>query len=408
MSRFALLIIVLLSICIAGPALAEGKKEVLHRIQVQPGKLKTGEFYVGAGLQTMKWGYLPNRKSRAILTVPSGSVVIFDLLSSEGIMEDQGRDPVKFFGKYSVAPGDVLDDAKEIAGSSLKHDFDQDGPHVVLGPVAIEGAKPGDVLKVEVLSYTPRVPYGVIANNHGSGVLKEYPQNKGRQPGASAAKPEAFNNVKTFVALKNVGGRIEGVIRGKNGKEVSFPIDPFIGTIGTAPAVDVPVSSVPPSATFGGNLDLKELTVGAKLYLPIQLPGGMFFIGDPHFAQGNGEVAGTALEASLRAKLKLTVIKAHHASIPGKGPLSGPVVETTNHWVVIGLAPDLSVALKNAVRAAIKFVVAETGMAEAEAYAYLSAAADFSITQAVDRVVGVHAKIRKTDLRKAKRQPSKN
>ncbi len=373
---------------------------VLQRIQTKPGKLACGEYYVPAGLQTMQWGYLPNRKSKPILSIPSGSIVNFDCLSSEGMMEDQGRDPIRFFGKHGVPPEQVLKESVEICASDINHDFDRDGPHIIIGPISIDGAQPGDVLKVEMISFKTRVPYGLISIEHGRGVLKgEFPENGGRQVGASAAHPELYKSVHTFVRVKEIDGKQYGTINTRSGSEVSFPLDPFIGALGTAPDTEDSVNSIPPS-TFGGNLDLKELTAGTTLYVPVQLPGGMFFIGDPHFAQGDGEVALTAVEGSLRAKLRLSVLKAGDASIPIRGALTGPLVETPDYWITIGLDPDLNEALKKAVRVSIELLESKMDLDRTTALAYLSAAVDYEISQAVDRTKGVHGRIRKSDFLK--------
>jgi acetamidase/formamidase len=206
-----------------------------------------------------------------------------------------------------------------------------------------------------------------------------------------------YNNVHTFVPIKEIGGKQYGVLRKTSGKEVRFPLEPFIGLLGAAPDTRNPVNSVPPS-NFGGNMDLKELTAGSTLYVPIQLPGAMFFAGDPHMAQGDGEVALTAVEGSLRATVKLTVLKAGDAAIPGKGPFTEPFAETPDYWIPIGLDPDLNQAMKKAVRASIKFLVDKMGMDRATALAYLSAAADFEVSQAVDQTKGIHARIRKADF----------
>ena len=141
-------------------------------------------------LDNISWGFLPNRDSEPILTVPSGSTVTFDTVSHEGILEDQGRDPVKYFGQYGVSSDMVLDDAKAIAASDDPHDFLADGPHVVTGPIAVEGAEPGDVLKVEVLDLAPRVPYGVITNRHFKGALPDEFPEKERLETASVENPK--------------------------------------------------------------------------------------------------------------------------------------------------------------------------------------------------------------------------
>ena len=153
-------------------------------------------------------------------------------------------------------------------------------------------------------------------------------------------------------------------------------------------------NSIPPG-DYGGNLDIHYLTAGATLYLPVQVPGAMFFIADPHFMQGNGEVALTALEGSLRSTLRFTVLKAGDPAIPGSGKMTGPFAETPDYWIAIGLDPDLNEAMKKATREAVRFLSEKEGMDRAAAFAYLSAATDFEVSQVVDRTKGVHALIRR-------------
>jgi len=365
-------------------------------------KLKS-DFYVPATPETIRWGYLPDNAAKPIVTVPSGSTVTFDTVSHEGILEDQGRDPAKFFGGFGVAPEQVLNDAKAIAASSLTHDFAKDGPHVVIGPVALENAQPGDVLKVEMISLLPRVPYGVISNRHGKGALPgEFPENAGPQPGASAASPQLYNNVSKFVPTQQMNGKWYGILPSGREGRIHIPIAPFMGTMGVAPNVSGKPNSIPPGE-YGGNLDIHYLTAGATLYLPVQVPGAMFFIADPHFAQGNGEVSLTAIEGSLRTTLRFTVLKAGDPAIPGNGKLTGPFAETADYWIPIGLDPDLNEAMKKATREAIRFLSEKVGMDRATAFAYLSAAADFEVSQVVDRTKGVHTLIRKQDFSANKR-----
>jgi acetamidase/formamidase len=365
-------------------------------------KLKS-DFYVPATPETIRWGYLPDNAAKPIVTVPSGATVTFDTVSHEGILEDQGRDPAKFFGGFGVAPEQVLNDAKAIAASSLTHDFAKDGPHVVIGPVALENAQPGDVLKVEMISLLPRVPYGVISNRHGKGALPgEFPENAGPQPGASAASPQLYNNVSKFVPTQQMNGKWYGILPSGREGRIHIPIAPFMGTMGVAPNVSGKPNSIPPGE-YGGNLDIHYLTAGATLYLPVQVPGAMFFIADPHFAQGNGEVSLTAIEGSLRTTLRFTVLKAGDPAIPGNGKLTGPFAETADYWIPIGLDPDLNEAMKKATREAIRFLSEKVGMDRATAFAYLSAAADFEVSQVVDRTKGVHTLIRKQDFSANKR-----
>jgi acetamidase/formamidase len=319
-------------------------------------------------------------------------------VSHEGVLEDQGKDPTKFFGSHGVKPDQVLNDAKAIAASSLPHDFVKDGPHVVTGPIQIEGAKAGDVLLVEMLSLQPRVPYGVISNRHGKGALPgEFPENKGPQPGADAAHPDLFGNVFTFAPIREIGGKWYGIVKGSAGPEAHIPLRPFNGIMGVAVNTTDKPNSVPPGP-YAGNLDVNDLNVGAKLYIPVQVDGALFYAADPHFVQGDGEVALTALEGSLRSTYRITVLKPGDRRLPMKAPMTNPFAETRDYWIPIGLNTDLDDAMKDATRQAVQFLNEKLGMDRATALAYLSAGADFQVTQVVDKVKGVNAMIRKADF----------
>jgi acetamidase/formamidase len=385
------------------PAASAESFKVLQPLGDKPTKLKDGRYYVPTTPETARWGSLPNSESKPVLTVPSGSVVVIDTVSHEGVLEDQGKDPVKFFGSHGVKADQVLSDAKAIAASNIEHDFVKDGPHVVTGPVAIEGAKAGDVLLVEMLGLQPRVPYGVISNRHGKGALPgEFPENKGPQQGADAAHPDLYANVFTFVPIRQIGGKWYGIVKGSAGPEAHIPLRPFNGTMGVAVNTTDKPNSVPPGA-YAGNLDINDLNVGAKLYIPVQVDGALFYAADPHFVQGDGEVALTALEGSLRSTYRLTLLKAGDKRLPMKAPMKNPFAETKDYWIPIGLNTDLDDAMKDATRQAVQFLNEKLGMDRATALAYLSAGADFQVTQVVDKVKGVNAMIRKSDFaRKAK------
>jgi acetamidase/formamidase len=382
----------------------------LQPLADQPGKLavpgvRGKVWYVPSTLSTIKWGYLPNASDAPVLRVPSGATVVFDTLSHEGLLEDQGRDPLKYFASKGVPATMVLKDAMMITRSSLAHDFSKDGPHIVTGPVAIEGAQPGDVLKVEILAVTPRVPYGVISNRHGKGALPgEMPEGPPPEPDASAAQPEKYHNVSVFTPIrKDKQGRWVGVLKNRLGEEVTFPTAPFMGVMGVAAATEQPVHSVPPGV-YGGNMDVKDLGIGTVVYMPVFVEGANFYTGDPHMVQANGEVALTALEHSMRATFRFTLLKKGDPRIPSaSGSLEKPFGETKDYWVAIGLNPDLDEAMKDAVREALRFLTEKLGMERAVAFAYLSAATDFNVSQVVDRTKGIHALIRKRDFSKVKK-----
>lgn len=357
------------------------------------------DYFLETNVDTVTWGRLPNKDSEPVLTVTSGSTVTIDTLSHEGILEDQGKDPVSYFTSKGVSEDMILDDAIEIAGSDLSHNFDEDGPHVITGPIYIEGAEAGDVLKVEVLSLTPRVPYGVISNRHYKGCLtEEFPENEGRLDGASADNPDAYNNVSIFTPIKEINGEYYGYLDDGNGSELTFKLSPFLGTMGVAANSSEKASTVPPTR-LGGNLDINELGVGSTLYLPIDVDGALFYTGDPHFAQGDGEVALTALEGSLRATVRLTVIKNDTDEVPGVNDgFDMAFGETEDYWIPIGLNEDLDEAMKMSVRESIDFLSEEFGLDRALSYAYLSAGTDYEVSQVVDKTKGIHALIEKADF----------
>lgn len=379
--------------------------KVLNQIHHKPTLLKEGEYkghyYVPSTLETITWGYLPNKNSQPVLTVPSGSVVTFDTVSHEGLLEDQGRNAEKYFKSHHVQSSHILEEAKIITQSKLKHDFHKDGPHIITGPVFIEGAEVGDILKVEVINVAPRVPYGVISNRHGKGALPgEFPK-RVKHADASPEHPEKYGNVSVFTPIeKNSQGEYEGVIKTASGKSIRFPLFPFMGVMGVAANTADPVHSVPPSF-YGGNIDINELGAGATAYYPIQVKGALFYTGDSHFVQGDGEVALTALEGSARATLKLSVLKSGKDKIPGK-EIKQPLAENAEFWITPGLDEDLDEAMKKSTREAIRFLVEEYGIEEELAYAYLSAATDFQVSQVVDKTKGIHAMIRKADFKEFK------
>jgi acetamidase/formamidase len=408
----------------AGPA---GRTRLPGEV-LQPGKGPIdGDVYLPSRPDQVLWGYLPRTTDAPVVRVRSGRTITIDTVSHEGILEDQGRDPVAWFGSKGVPGNQVLEDAVAIAKEYARHprNFDSDGPHVVTGPVYVEGARTGDVLKIEPLSALPRVPYGVISSRHGKGALAQ--QAGGTPPagitreevmppvasdGRGTGGPREYNNVSVFTPVANRDGVATASLPAGRGK-VSWPIDPFAGlmavaTVGDAPALNDPlVNSIPPTLG-GGNIDVRLLNVGSAFYLPVVAPGALFSVGDPHMSMGNGEVALTALEGSLRLTFRLTVCRKGSSDAPSVA-FRYPFGETPQSWVPIGLSDpdgvrngqgsDLNIANRRAVVNALDFLQNDLGMDRAVAYAYLSAAVDFEVSQVVDRTVGVHAVIPKAHFR---------
>jgi acetamidase/formamidase len=338
---------------------------------LQPGRGEIrSDIYLPADPEQVFWGWLPCADDAPVLTVDSGAEVTIDTISHEGILDDQGRDPVAFFKAHGET--EVLEDAIALAASTRTRD--EGGPHVVTGPIAVRGAKPGDYLRMTLVEALQRVPYGVISNRHGRGALP-------------AEYPAGGETVSIFAASDGEFGTLPSA-----GRSVRFPLNPFLGIMGVAVAGSERPHSVPPGL-FGGNLDVNLLGVGSSVYLPVQVDGALAYVGDPHFAQGDGEVALTAMEASLRVTVRFEVVAGDLFS-----GTTGPVGETDEFLIPTGLDPDLTKAMQNCVRNSIALLGTRYGLDAEHAYAYLSAATDFHISQVVDLTTGVHAAIRKADF----------
>lgn len=388
---------------------------------LQPGKGRIrGDVYLGSDTDDVLWGYVPSVHADAVARVRSGRTITIDSVSHEGILEDQGRDPVAYFAEHGVRRREVLDDAVAIAGgySRTARNFDVDGPHVVTGPVFVEGAEPGDVLKIETLEATPRVPYGVVSSRHGKGALAvtaagapagitlDEVMPPVATDGRDSGIPTEYGNVSVFAEVRG-----DHATMGSGRGRVRFPLRTFFGMMGVAYAgttdLTAPEANSIPPTLGGGNIDISHLGAGSTFYLPVSAEGALFYVGDPHMAMGDGEVALTAMEGSLRGTFRLTVCKPGSGDAPSVA-YSYPFAETADAWIPIGLSDpdgavggqlsDLDVAMRRAVVNALDFLEHDHGLDRAVAYAYLSAAADFAVSQVVDRTVGVHGLIRKSDL----------
>ncbi len=326
--------------------------------------LKPSGLHIASGPETVHWGYLSGAL-QPIARVRSGDVVTIDTVSHEGLLPDQG-DPVGFFSRHGIAPPAVLADAISIY-TRVQHSGL--GPHIVTGPVWIDDAEPGDTLAVHVLDARPRTAYGVNSMRTGKGTL-----------------PDEFTLNRSLVIPFDLERQLALF-----SPRIEIPLQPFFGIMATGPARALgKTSSVPPGA-HGGNLDLKALTAGSTLYLPVHVPGALFMVGDGHAAQGNGEVDLTAIETSLIGTFRFDLLKGR--------ALKWPRAETATHWISLGLADTLDDALRIAVRETIDFLAETQSLSREDAYSLASVAVDFEITQAVDGVKGVHAMIPKAIFR---------
>jgi acetamidase/formamidase len=349
---------------------------------------RPGRHHLAATPSTVRWGWLPAPGDEPVLVIDPGDTVTVDTLSHEGVMPAQGADPVAYFATHGVPADQVLRDAIVLAAEHRPVRPGIDGPHISVGPIQVRGTRPGDVLVVDFLELRPRVPYGLITARHGKGALPfEVPAVHG---------PDDPGTVSAFC-------RLEGQTLQLGSSQLRFPLAPMLGIVGVTPT-GPRRHSVPPGA-FGGNLDVRDLQVGSRLYLGVETDGAGCYFGDPHFAQGHGEVAITAVEASVRATVRIDVIPAARIPPPLRG-LGNPIGETDTHWLVTGLGSDLDEALRSSTRAAVTMLGQVAAVDEAHALLYLSAAADFVVTQVVNEVKGIHCLIRKADFPGASPGPS--
>jgi acetamidase/formamidase len=310
----------------------------------------------------VSWGLIP-ANAPAVLRIASGQIVRIDTVSQQGITA--GIDPVEFFGAAGIDPSQVLDDVKQIY-HQVKREPGAGG-HVLTGPIYIDGAQPGDMLEVRILDVEFRIDYGV--NNSGPGV---------------GAAPELLAEVARNIIRLDL---TRGVA--KFSERIELPLAPFMGIMAVAPPPALaPANSKPPGA-FGGNIDMKVLTRGATLYLPVFNDGAQFFTGDGHALQGDGEVNGTAIEISLTPTLQFIVHK--HA---GRN-MNWPRAEDPECHYVMGMDVELNEAARLAIRESVAFLQSRAGLSAAEAYALSSLSVDFRIGEAVNHVKMVYGAIPK-------------
>lgn len=315
---------------------------------------------------TVVWGHIAADVPPA-LRIKSGQTARIDTVSHQGLLKG---DPVAYFGETGVSAGQVLEDASDIFRRARRGEGA--GVHVLTGPVYVEGAQAGDMLEVRILDIAFRVPYGVNSSGRGSGVLPEL---------LEKASPRTIGlDLARGVALF--------------ADDIEIPLSPFMGIMAVAPPPDVGRASTKPPGVWGGNMDLKQLTAGATLYLPVFNAGALFYTGDGHAMQGDGEVNGTAIEISLTPTLQFIVHK-------GAGRrMTWPRAEDATHYFLMGMDADLDTALKHAVQETVDFLQAQAGLSAADAYALASLSVDFRVGEAVNNIKMVYGMIPKQLFRK--------
>jgi acetamidase/formamidase len=241
-------------------------------------------------------------------------------------------------------------------------DFGKINP--VSGPVYVEGAKPGDALKVTIRRFEPS-GHGWTANIPGFGLLAD-------QFADPALHVWSYDANSMAPALYGPGGKV--------------PLKPFAGTIGVAPAEPGTHSVVPPRRV-GGNMDIRDLTSGVTLYLPVEVDGALFSIGDTHAAQGDGEVCGTAIESQMNVEATIELVKDARLLTP-RFTTSEPVtrhLDGAGYEVTTGIGPDLMTGARESVMRMVDLLGAEHGLSAVDAYMLCSVCGDLRISEIVDQ-----------------------
>ncbi|MGD1877797.1 MAG: acetamidase/formamidase family protein [Kiloniellaceae bacterium] len=273
----------------------------------------------------------------------------------------------------TVAPGTTIEfECLDASGGQLtrdstladvsKLDFGKVNP--VTGPVFLEGAEPGDAVKVTLHEFKPS-GFGWTANIPGFGLLAD----QFTDPALHIWKYDAAG---LTPALFGPGGKV--------------PLKPFAGTIGLAPA-EPGLHSVVPPRRVGGNMDIRDLAAGTELYLPVEVAGALFSIGDTHAAQGDGEVCGTAIESPMNVVLTLDLVKGANLQMP-RFTTPGPVtrhLDAKGYEVTTGIGSDLFEGAQAAVAQMVDLLAARHGMVPVDAYMLCSACGDLRISEIVDQ-----------------------
>ena len=301
--------------------------------------------------RTVHWGYY-DAAQPPVLRVRSGDTVEIrtGMIDTPASLE-----------KLGVAPGQVDAASREIHRAIKEHG---PGPHILTGPVYIQGAEPGDTLEVRIESIRLGLPYAVNLFLPGLGVLPE-------------DFPYEYRKLIPLDEKRMVARFAPGI---------EIPLRPFFGSMGVAPPAALGCISSAPPWVHAGNLDNKELVAGTTLFIPVHAPGALFSIGDAHAGQANGEVSLTALETVLTGVFRFTVRKQR---------IHWPRAETPTHHMTMGFDENLDVAIRTALREMIDLLAERYKLSREDAYLLSSDAADFSITQLVDGKRGVHAMIPK-------------
>ena len=329
-------------VCCLGAAHAREPKTV--RLEATPATVAYGYYWADA---------------KPVLRIASGDIVDVDTLltnTPEGLSR-------------AGVPQDKIQDSLKLIVDTVTGERKGPGGHILTGPIYVEGAEPGDVLEVKILSIDLPLDYGY------NGCRGFIPENCEQGVPAKIIPLDHKNMTAEF---------LPGIV---------IPLHPFFGSMGVAPAAELGRVSSNPPGKHAGNMDNKDLIVGSTLWIPVFAPGALFEVGDGHAAQGDGEVDQTAIETSLRGKLQLTVRKGMK--------LNFPRAETPTDYISMATDPDLTVATTGAIQEMVDFLAETRGLSKLSAYQLVSIAGNVAVTQLVDKPNhGVHVRIPKSIFKK--------
>jgi acetamidase/formamidase len=347
------------------------------------------DHYVPARPENVTWGWFPLDKP-PVVTVRPGQTVRLDTISHHGAT--QAEDPVTFLGAMGVKPEEILQDARDFWATRARRPREgRGGAHILTGPVAITGAEPGDTLEIQILELSTRVPWGINVAGPMSGVLgNDYPGTRPGDPGSGVA---ADASTRSLIRTGMLNGREVAHFS----DQIKVPLGPFMGIMAVAPRdpqVGQPgvtiagVQNSTPPGPYGGNLDNKWLVAGTSLFLPVFHPGALFYAGDSHGVQGDGEVSGNALEQSLTGVFRFVLHKGR--------TITAPRAETPTHYILMGIDRDLDRAMRMATLEVVNFLVQEKGLTPQKAFSLASLAVDFRVAEVVDDTQNVAGYIPKS------------
>ncbi|MEE4451538.1 acetamidase/formamidase family protein [Novosphingobium resinovorum] len=405
--------------------------------------------FLPARPDTIHWGYF-SRSLQPALEVRSGDYVTIETLThhanddAERMIEgDAGAEAVFHWtadGKAVERRGAGPFDASAL-GRGPGEGF---GVHICTGPIAVEGARPGDVIEVRILdmenrpSQNPLFAGRAFGSNvaaywgyHYNDLLTEPKQREvvtiyeiDNEPGRATAQavysyrwtPQTDPSGVVHERYDYPGVPVDPETITRNFdvlRDVTIPVRPHFGVIALAPAHSELIDSVPP-ANFGGNIDNWRLGAGSSCFLPVGVPGGLLSMGDPHASQGDSELCGTAIECSMTAVIQVIL---HPAKTSRKyiRDIDYPLIETKDEWVILGFShpeylkelganaqsevykqSSIDAAMRDAFRKARRFLMTLRDLTEDEAISLLSVGVDFGISQVANGNWGVHAVIRKS------------